>query len=256
MRIATWNLNRPGPLTASRAKALLEHIDKIKADIWILTETHKDFSPGEGYSCVALSSEERKDTPGEYWTAIWTRGEGEQIPLTNDPQRTTCARISIQGEHPIVVYGTVLPWLTDIDLPAFHGSAAFIERLQWQQREWQRLQREYADHDFCVAGDFNQDLAATHYYGSNDGRDALRAALASADLDCVIAGSRDPAAAYTEHKTIDHICLGPTLQALGTSASGTWPPADERGSKLIDHFGTFADIVSKRRLASQSAPSE
>ena len=70
------------------------------------------------------------------------------------------------GRPPIVVYGTVLPWLGSPwrGVPALNG-AAFAAALEAQAADWNRLQAEHPECDFAVGGDLNQDLAhEPHYY--------------------------------------------------------------------------------------------
>ncbi len=39
LRIATWNLARPGPTGAERNAAIIAKMGESNADIWVLTET-------------------------------------------------------------------------------------------------------------------------------------------------------------------------------------------------------------------------
>ncbi len=55
MRIATWNLMRPG-LDGDRLPALREQLREIDADMWILTETRDNICPGTNYKVLALKT--------------------------------------------------------------------------------------------------------------------------------------------------------------------------------------------------------
>jgi hypothetical protein len=181
MRLATWNLARARP-GGRRAAALLEHVTAVDADVWVLTETWRELSPGAGYRLVAASgpARDREADAGELWVAAWSRLPGDAHMLgTTDPERTAAVRIAPPGARPTIVYGTVLPWLSDARTPGVRGAEAFCAALDVQREDWARLRREAPEAGLCVAGDFNQDLAARHYYGSARGRAALADALSS-----------------------------------------------------------------------------
>ncbi|MEM6599457.1 MAG: endonuclease/exonuclease/phosphatase family protein, partial [Cyanobacteria bacterium P01_C01_bin.69] len=186
MRLATWNINRCRHNSA-RADRLQKEMDQVNADIWVLTETHIDLSPGSNYQLLAHSDDapDRNAEDGECWVAIWSRLDGDRVQLTADRERVAAAKID-----DCVVVGTVLPWLSDRREPALTGSALFRKRLSEQAIDWQRLRANGA---LCITGDFNQDLLSTgHYYGSKNGRVALRDTLLSCHLDCLTGGKHDP----------------------------------------------------------------
>ena len=118
------------------------------------------------------------------------------------------------------------------------GEALFLRRLSEQANDWQRLQAEGA---LCVAGDFNQDLLPTgHYYGSKNGRAALRKALLSCNLECLTGGEYDPLANELGRANIDHICVHKMLP-LQSPPSSAWPPAGQLKG-LTDHYCIYATI--------------
>ena len=93
-----------------------------------------------------------------------------------------------------------------------------------------------------MAGDFNQDLLlAGHHYGSSLGREALRAALTSAGLECLTGGTDDPISGPQCLASIDHICVGELL-ALGRPRSSAWPTPGDLPRGLTDHYGVWVDI--------------
>src|SRR5262245_59028108 len=113
MRIATWNLQRPASARSSRALRLLERIQAIAADVWVLTETHEAISPGDGYRAVSTLGTDRQQSTGEQWTMIWSRLPIVGVETTCDPIRSACARIALDTGPTLLVYGTVLPWRSD-----------------------------------------------------------------------------------------------------------------------------------------------
>ena len=73
MRIATWNLERPGLGNDARNQAVLEKIREVNADIWILTETHEVIDLSETHHGVTTTPSRRKPRSGEACAAIWSR---------------------------------------------------------------------------------------------------------------------------------------------------------------------------------------
>ena len=235
MRVATWNLQRCSPRSYARGPRIRELMCGINADVWVLTETHRDFSPGPNYSLIAHSADAhgRDAAHGECWVAIWSRLPAQEVPLTADVQRVAAARV---GDTTVV--GIVLPWLTD-NRDGRPGHETFRSRLAQQVVDWKRLRTESLG--LCVAGDFNQDLLAVgHYYGSADGREALRAALDEAYLECLTEGDDDPLAKYGL-ACIDHICVG-GLETRESPRSSVWPTPGQLTSLVSDHYGFYADV--------------
>jgi hypothetical protein len=245
MRVATWNLNRCRPGGSARAEQLQSRMAAVAADVWVLTETHRDFPPCPGYRLVSHSADapDRDTGRGECWVAIWSRLPAERVELTADLERVAAARV---GGY-VVVVGTVLPWLADDRHPDVRGEAAFRARLAEQAADWRRLGREPGS-GLCVAGDFNQDLLTSgHYYGSKQGREALREALASAGLECLTGGEDDPLAGVQGIACIDHICVR-GLRPNGPRRSTGWPVPGELPNGLTDHYGVWVEFEAPNDL--------
>ena len=117
------------------------------------------------------------------------------------------------------------------------GGEAFVASLKEQSRDWARLRAEFPEAGFVVAGDFNQDLAESHYYGSSVGRGRLRKTLEAHGLVCLTAGESDPLAKHGR-ASIDHICVSGHLQAADV---GAWPAGSLQRS-LTDHYGVWVDL--------------
>jgi len=244
MRIATWNLARPRP-TGRRASALLGHIEAVRADVWVLTETHLRVSPGAGYRLIVASTGAPDRTPDERWTAIWAREGIEAAPVaTGDAERAACARLVIAGGQALYVYGTVLPWLSDRRRHPLTGAAAFAAAVAEHAEDWRRIRSSEPHAGLCVLGDLNQDLRTSgHYYGSAAGRTALRSALVATDLTCMTEGDRDPVARLGGGRAcIDHVCVAGVSLADGSDAVA-WPAPEQVGRRLSDHHGIFIDLA-------------
>jgi hypothetical protein len=241
IRIANWNLDRAS--SGERARRIHELIDEVQADIWVLTETRDSVCPGDGYRQVAGSAANARGDNDERWVSIWTRLAVADARPTNDEEFSACAVIQHDEVGSLAVYGTVLPWRGSVWRE--HRSAdaaAFRAALQAQARDWNRLRDDPRVNAVCVAGDFNQDLSAKHYYWSATARSALRAALLECDLTPLTADDDDPVRSRTNGKDacIDHICITSSLATPAVSISARLPIVD--GHRLSDHPAIIADL--------------
>lgn len=243
MKIATWNLERALPQSV-QAERQRQWLSRINADIWVLTETHLGITPGEDYYAVASGLPDRPGADGERWVQIWVKA-GELKPLgTNDEARTAAALLSLTNGQQWIIYGTVLPWLESSwrTYPSSRGQA-FAAALAAQQDDWQQLRATYPEAVLVVAGDFNQDLNALHYYGSRRSKQALRQALDSVRLICFTAGENDPVHQLIQgqHSNIDHICIASNV-AEHFQNSFAWPQRLDDLRGLSDHFGIGVEL--------------
>jgi hypothetical protein len=250
LRIATWNLEKPG-LFGTRSDAIHNQIVKINADVWVLTETKLSFSPSDDYQCAAVSKEAGDLKGNNRWVAVWVRKQYSFSCIeTKDDQRTACALVHLPDGRKLCVYGTVLPWLMDGRFSKVRGSAEFRMVLEEQEKDWYEIKNKHPEGLFCVAGDFNQDLLLKgHYYGSKSGREALKESFSKVELVCLTGGENDPVAKSNPGKaSVDHICLaGPTGElATIISSIGTWSKISESGIHLSDHFGVFVDLDNNK----------
>jgi len=244
MRIANWNLERVLP-EQSRVPDIRKHFAAVNADIWILTETHELVGPGEDFSSVMSGEPDRESKQGEHWASIWSRYPIQHLPsIVSDMARCTAAHI----EHPdigeIVVYATVLPWGGS----SWHGKQsaggeAFSAALKAYAGDWQKLRAAYPNALHVVAGDFNQDLAPYHYYGSKDQRELLKSELATAGMVALTAGANDPIDwdPGQRHACIDHICISES-PGLRIGDTIRWPDAGRPDPRLSDHFGVAVEL--------------
>jgi endonuclease/exonuclease/phosphatase family metal-dependent hydrolase len=244
IRIATWNVQRPKLSEVKRCDRLLESIQAMQADIWVLTETHALLSPGLDFTSATTEESDLIHELGETWVTIWSRFPIEPVAHTSDSSRACAARIMPNGSRPLVVYGTVLPWIGSPwqGISSVNG-VAFSAALNAQLSDWVSLQREHPDCDFVLAGDFNQDMSTSHYYGSRSNREALQGAIATAGLQCLTAAALDPVPKHApSHASIDHICVNAGLVSVSPPVS--WPMSDKPQKELSDHFGVLVELAS------------
>ena len=192
MKLATWNVSQQ--VSQSKWDELSVHLNRIASDLLVLTETHDGFDPSyKNY----FSSEHGVGTDlgaGFHWATIWSNDSLQRLK-TSDNLYTVAARVMPRNAEPFVAYATVLPWLGRKwrEYPSVDG-VAFREALKLQSSDWLEIRKVYPDDELFVLGDFNQDLASFHYYGSKKNRLALENALLESGLIALTAGENDPIA--------------------------------------------------------------
>ncbi|MDZ4850165.1 MAG: endonuclease/exonuclease/phosphatase family protein [Pirellulaceae bacterium] len=239
-RIGTWNLEYA---YEKRLDAVRKVLDKNRADIWILTETHDDLVP-PNCPYVAHSEPRPKNwsgiRDGSRWVSIWSKyAIIEKITTSSgDPERTVIALLDLGNEKTMLVYGTVLPWKGDRGIQDWSEHHRVIPE---QAAEWSYLRQKYPDVPLCVAGDYNTDMGTGSYYGTKQGIAALRNGLAESELFCATAPDFFPKE-LLPNLPIDHIALPIVWKEL-TSVVAAWPAAKK---ELSDHSGMIVEVVCRK----------
>lgn len=255
LRIATWNLGRPGPSGVERNAAIVAKMAEINADIWILTETHVCISPGDSYNSWSSPANPPLFRPGERATMIWSRLPLRRtlptfpgMALREDAADPIYPSYAVLGEYaspaicaevatpigPLLVYGTIITWAND---KGPREISKYEEEQRWSvplySDDWARLA---AEDTLCVAGDFNARLRVhTDGFGGETKitRELLNAALQRSSL-VATTGSLD--------YCIDHICLSATW-AERAGKPQQWQATYESDNRPVsDHKGSFVDI--------------
>lgn len=142
----------------------------------------------------------------------------------------------------LILFGTVLPWINAWQGITGVGGLAFEAALALQKSDWTRLRHDFPNATLIVAGDFNQDLAKRHYYGSRKKRATLEGALADCNLIPLTSGDDDPVARDSSPMAcIDHICIS-TKRNWILSETKRWPEAARPVRNLSDHFGVSVKL--------------
>lgn len=236
MRIATWNLERPKPRSWKKRPAIEAQIKKIKADIWVLTETHECIRPEGAVDVASSKPVANLYDNGETRTTIWSRWSIRKCLTTHNPERAVCVEIKAD-EADWIVYGTVMPYLR-------YGGKVHDESIEQHVKDWVRLTQEYPGHRIVVAGDFNESLDPRmdrYHYGTANGRRLLRQGLTEAGLNCVTQ-TVDIEVPLGKKANIDHICLD-RISTSRTQPVETWEPISDDGVVLSDHIGLFVDVL-------------
>ena len=241
MIIATWNVMLP--VAARRRVELRAHIDAIAPEILVLTETHDGFDAGLPYKHPSAPGRDGLQGHEHRWATICSRYPMHPIE-TSDPARTAAALIMRQQAVPLLIYGTVLPWIgsTWREYPSVNGQA-FAASLEIQVNDWIMLRSAHPDAEIFVAGDFNQDLVTPRYYGSQLNRARLEEGLERAGLVAYTAGAHDPIRRDSPPcACIDHIA-GRLDSRFRIQRTRRWPESVVPSKALSDHFGVAVELV-------------
>ena len=225
---------------------MLDAIREVGADVWVLTETDAAFTPGPDYQAVFSDIPEEPDRRGERWVAIWSRLPHQALETWSDASRSAAANVQAPTGRPLLVVGSVLPWIgsTWRGLPSA-GAVAFRAALDAQAGDWARLAAAAPDAELCLLGDMNQDLSTRHFYGSRAARGALGEALDCLGLLALTGDPTDPARQLSNgiRASVDHIC-GPAGCARWAGATvRAWPDEPWPRADLSDHYGVSVTTV-------------
>lgn len=243
LRIATWNVEY-----ADSAKTNVRRrqvMDEHPANIWVLTETHDDLTPGEGFHAVHAAQRPFYGTRVKSlsrWVSIWSTLPIQPVEVEGgDQERTIAARIETHF-GPVIVYGTVMPWCGDKgrmgERAEATGWSEFLRVVPTQIQQWRQLIAANPDAALCVAGDFNVDFANGAYYGSGETIALVREGLERCNLVCMTEPSR-LAAGLLAHPPIDHIAL-PATWAERTRVASAWEGRVGH-PRLSDHSGLVVE---------------
>ena len=143
--IATWNLDTGKESLEQRADLFRVEMDKLKADVWVITEPLLRFSPGVEYELVAhtrwasdLELVGKRWSLERRWVGIWSKLPARKVEVLREPDRMACIRIEQDGQRDVVIVGTVLPWNSDRQWKGKNGKK-FCDALNYQAVEWKRL---------------------------------------------------------------------------------------------------------------------
>ncbi len=218
---------------------------EVEADIWVLTETFIDRSPGDDFEgCHSPHHPERRPDSRERWTSIWSRWP--LTPLTNPPPHRR-GSVTAMIETPLgdlIVYGTVIAWGNE---PTFaDGSPALawgvhIAEIERQSKEWMAIRNNHPDIPLIVTGDLNQGRSGRKWDdGTKAARRALTDGLDAAGLACVTEVDL-VVTGQIERSHVEHICLDPRLATSGDVL--VWDRINDDGTRLSDHPTLAVDIA-------------
>lgn len=217
MKIATWNIERPN-LATSRNQSIIDCLNKVDADILILTESNEIINLGEAYNYFhTLKLEEPYYKQGERRVSIYSKYIGIQQYETFSSNTSICVKfITPLGD--LVIYGTVI---------GIHGNRrpSFNEDLKLQLADFEKIGRT---NNFCIAGDLNISFSDNYYY-TKEGRQKLESSFVKLDLINLTVNIP---------QNIDHIILTRDFVGERTVKIETW----NLDKKLSDHIGVAVEL--------------
>src|SRR5262245_55198156 len=145
MRIATWNLRRPTNPKSPRRQRLRAVMERIAADIWILTETHVELAPAPGMVGISSIGVDREGEPRERWAMVWSRFPVEHVEAS---VRSVCAQV-LAPKQTLLVVATVLPWRTDKRPQSLTFKEHFANEVAQQRDGWQSMLVSHPDTEMC-----------------------------------------------------------------------------------------------------------
>lgn len=217
MKIATWNIERPGK-TAGKIKGITECLSLIDADILILTETNTAVHFGNAYTYHHTEIlQESFYTEGERRTSIYCQYPVIESFSTFRADTSICKKIKTPFGN-LVVYGTVI---------GIEGNRNkhFNEDLEQQLNDFESIA---TNENFCIAGDLNMSFG-DNYYFTEAGRKKLNDCFEKLQLTNLTAGIPS---------NIDHIVLSNTFIKDKVIKLSTW----NLDIKLSDHIGVCVEI--------------
>lgn len=247
LRIATWNLERPKLNGQTKNSRRLEKIREVDADLWVLTETNSTITL-DGYASLASEGQHGYHSTGENFATIWSRWPICRRLPTFDAFFTVCAEVNSPA-GPMVVFGTIITYANDRGL---NGTARRWEEhrksIEAHAADWDRLRKEFPDHLFCVAGDFNQSRDRSGWYEDAESVKKLTSALDRSSLLCVTEDDMRAKGLLQSRASIDHVCLSQSL-ATQVVAVGAWEGTTVDGRRMSDHNGIVVDINTRPSTA-------
>jgi len=223
-----------------------EVFDVVRADIWILTESRTTLSPAADYLGLHSSPHlARRKDQDERWVSIWSRWPIRLVDEKPTPWSVT--GISESPIGPLLIRGLVLPYHAEPD-PSGGPTrrwAEFSRELEVQAEDWSRLRGRYPEMPLVIAGDFNQSLDGSSYYGTAPTRKALTAALEASGLRCLTTEDVVGAGKLVKNHLIDHVCVSAGLEVLGDIAcwEGWVESSDGTRTTMSDHPGVAVQLA-------------
>ncbi|MEI7474796.1 MAG: endonuclease/exonuclease/phosphatase family protein [bacterium] len=223
MKIATWNIERPSA-NSKRVPFILNELRRIKADIFILTESNECIIPNSSYHIKNSSPfVEFQPQKGEVRVSILSRYSIISEEETFQSDKSACIVLDTTIGK-LAVYGTIIG-ITGNRAPDFQKDLDMIIK------DIDHISKLYP---LCIAGDFNMSFSDIYYF-TKEGKEKLNACFERNNLINMTAGVKN---------NIDHIVLPQNLASLQNGQPKVWNNVNKLEKKdcLSDHQGVCVEI--------------
>jgi len=238
VRIGTWNLKLCPSSTSVRGQAIASWKDDQDAELWLLTEVHRDWP-----QLAAVSPPRRIANEVKRWAGIQTTLPLGQLRTTGDPTHAgeeglSPARLHLgDGSTSVLVACSVLPWKGAGQCWPGLPSGQLEEFRHVLDHHVARIHDERRDGEPVIwGGDFNQPLVGPFWGSTKTGAELLREAF---DKVGVIPLTENTKHLNGETHAIDHVAVSRDLIIDGAVAEVHRPTVD--GSNLSDHAAYTAE---------------
>jgi len=238
MRIGTWNLERPALRGVEKNTLRANVLRKQRADLWVLTESSTAIAL-DGYSVVATEGDSTYHHPGEHYASVLTTWPVARSHKTWDKHLSLCVEVR-SPVGPALVYATIITYANDRGPDK--KSKRWVEHrkaIRAQGEEWVRRRRQFPNHLFVLAGDFNQSRDGSGWYEDAESVALLSNYLEAANLRCLTDGNLNQRFDLGR-SSVDHICVGARAR-VKRSTIYAWP-GTVNGRRLSDHNGVLVQI--------------
>lgn len=242
IRIGTWNLDRPTRNHPGLDNERLCLLRSFEADVWILTETTRDFRI-PGYESV-FSQRPALVTysDNEAYASIHSRWPLRLVAFEPfDPCFAVCAEIEQQDRPSLIVYASII---------TYHFDGVRDGRTPWELhqlsceahgRDWLALAKQFPEHGLVVGGDFNQALDGVGRYRNARSTALLSGAMNDAGLQLLTGQDYARAGQLRSRHSVDHIAVGKSLVANANFESAAFE-GELEGRALSDHNGVVVSL--------------
>jgi len=220
MKIINWNVGRP---SKNKGEKILEKLNKLDADILILTETNSSIVPHGDYNELSTArlrgvTDGVPYKDGEIRTSIWTKYSIIKHHSTFNDKTSVCADIKTKSGV-LTVYATIIGILGGT-------KPAFKVDLQSQLLDFDNL---FPGKQVCIAGDYNI-IFTGRAYPSLSARQTLNDVFQKFNLKNITDSVAD---------CVDHIAISNDFMGDKKVSFEIW----NEDKKLSDHIGVCATIT-------------
>ena len=221
MKIATWNLERPTK-NGHKTPVILQYLQKIDADILVLTETNECIDLGNEYEHYQTNKYEGVNCKkGDRQVSIFSKYPITQHLKTFRTDTSLCVEISTPLGN-LIVYGTIIGNFGN-------RGDQFKNDLDKQLLDFEKYAKS---NNFCIIGDLNISFS-DNYYFTKEGRSKLKNSFELLGMKIL-----------TEQiaNNIDHIILSNDFLKHLKFKEGFWNDTENKKERLSDHKGVFVEI--------------